>query len=377
MRLLHICNDYTGSKVHVNLYNNLDKLGIEQTVFAYSRGCDGNGKNYFESANTNFIYKGILKPYHRLFYYLKIKKVYDELLNSVDPRLFDVSHAVTLFSDGALAYRLYKEYNVPYVVSVRNTDINTFLGVAPHTWPSGIKVLKHASKIVFISKALMEKFKRHVVVRRILPEIQNKFVLQPNGIDNYWLDHQDYEQRNNHHVIYVGRLDKNKNVVRLIRAVLRLTKEIPDIHLHLVGGDGAYENTVCSFVEKYPQYLTYHGKIFNKSILRDLYAQCSVFAMASFHETFGLVYIEALSQNLPVIYTKGQGIDGLFDDSVGIGVNARSIDEITQAIIQIFTHPYSFSNTRVQFNQFRWSNIAARYKSIYNEITNKDTNNNS
>ena len=33
MNCLHICNDFMGSKVHENLYANLHKLGIEQTVF--------------------------------------------------------------------------------------------------------------------------------------------------------------------------------------------------------------------------------------------------------------------------------------------------------------------------------------------------------
>ena len=53
---------------------------------------------------------------------------------------------------------------------------------------------------------------------------------------------------------------------------------------------------------------------------------CSVFAMPSIFETFGLVYLEALSQNLPVVYTKGQGIDGMFDNTVGIGVDPLSVD---------------------------------------------------
>ena len=32
--------------------------------------------------------------------------------------------------------------------------------------------------------------------------------------------------------------------------------------------------------------------------------------MPSTGETFGLVYIEALSQSLPIIYTKGDGVYG-------------------------------------------------------------------
>lgn len=87
-----------------------------------------------------------------------------------------------------MALSLYKEYGVPYIVTVRNTDINEFLGYAPHTWVTGIKVLKAAKRIIIISKALKDKFCRHPLIRLHLKEIENKFVIQPNGIDAYWLE---------------------------------------------------------------------------------------------------------------------------------------------------------------------------------------------
>lgn len=46
--------------------------------------------------------------------------------------------------------------------------------------------------------------------------------------------------------------------------------------------------------------------------------------MPSYHETFGLVYIEALTQHLAIVYTKGQGVDGMLDSSVGEAVKASS-----------------------------------------------------
>lgn len=33
-------------------------------------------------------------------------------------------YAATLFSEGAVAYRLYKNYSIPYVIAVRATDVN-------------------------------------------------------------------------------------------------------------------------------------------------------------------------------------------------------------------------------------------------------------
>ena len=370
MRILHICNDYCGSKVHVNLYRRLDTLGVEQTVYAYYRGSDNEGKNRFKGELTTFLYRPILKGRHRVLYHQKVRIVYDDLIHFVKNYRYDLTHATTLFSDGPIAYRLFKDHGVPYVVTVRNTDINEFLVVAPWSWPMGLDVLKNARKIVFISKAPMEKFSRHFLIRRILPDIQDKFVIQPNGVDDYWLDHIQKEKTNlSHDIIYVGRFDINKNVVRLIHAVLGLKEKFPDVKLHLVGGDGWREKEVLSFVENYPQHLEYHGKVYDKDKLRELYAKCSVFAMPSIHETFGLVYIEALTQNLAVIYTKDQGIDGLLDERVGEKVNALSTKSIQNAICKILEHRSDYlASEVVNFERFRWDDIAKEFKRIYETI---------
>ena len=63
--------------------------------------------------------------------------------------------------------------------------------------------------------------------------------------------------------------------------------------------------------------------------------------MPSFHETFGLVYIEAMSQGLPIIYTKGEGIDGYFKEAtVGYSVNPKDVKNIVKKI-EMIIHNYN------------------------------------
>ena len=369
MRVLHLCSFFCGSKVHSNLYKELDALGVEQTVFACTRNSALEMPNEFEATHTDFVYRNIMKPIDRVLYHQKIRRSYRELLKAVTLSDYMLSSAVTLFSDGAVAYKLYKEYSIPYIVTVRNTDINTFLTFAPHTWPTALKVLRHASRIVFISKALEEKFCNHYVIRRILPEIKDKLVLQPNGIDSFWVDHVRREKRTpSHDIIYVGKFDRNKNIERLAKTILGLRQMYPDIHLHLVGGDGEREKEILRMVAENHENMTYHGKIYDKAELMALYRKCSLFAMPSIYETFGLVYLEALSQNLPVIYTKGQGIDGLFDETVGVAVSPTSTEEIQQAIRLLFGHREHYSNAAVDFNRFQWNDIAKRYTELYQAV---------
>lgn len=88
--------------------------------------------------------------------------------------------------------------------------------------------------------------------------------------------------------------------------------------------------------------------------------------MPSHHETFGLVYIEALTQHLAIVFTRGQGVDGMLDSRVGEAVKASSKADIKRAIDKIFRHRSNYLAAEVvDFGQFRWDTIASRYIEMY------------
>lgn len=369
MRLLHICNDFTYSKVHRDLFMELDKWNISQVIFTYHR-CNNYGINQFSSPRVKFIYsKRLVKFYHRLFYQLKLEVFRRELLSKVDVSQFDCINATTLFSDGGLAYSLYKRYHIPYIVAVRSSDINVFMRYLPHTWRMGRAILKSASKIIFISESTKRSFVKFWMVKDIIPDIKNRIIVQPNGINDFWLDNLNIIRNESNNILYVGQFVKRKNVLHLMQAVLKIRQFIPDVHLNLVGGKGKQEKKVLDCVSRYPETFTYHGEIFDRERLRKVYLENAIFAMPSHHETFGLVYLEALSQNLPVVFTKGEGFDGLFDIKVGEAVNSKSVDEIAYALLHILQNRDSYvDNVQINFDRFRWTNIAEHYIKIYASI---------
>lgn len=376
MHILHISSDFSNTKVHTNLYQHLDKLGIEQTVFNPIRKsmCDTIGRNEFKAERTHFVYADVIRPYHRYTYHIKRMVIFRSLKKKVDLSGIDLVHATTMFTDGGQAYKIYKKFHIPYVVAVRNTDINGFLDKLPNTWLAGRKILCHAKMIFFISKALMDKFANHKVIKPILPKIKNKMVMIPNGIDDYFINHISDEVRYGHKVLYVGNFSENKNVLRLGEAIklLRSEEMFHDVTLTLVGGGNDTDGKVQKMIESQSKIFHFLGPIHEKEKLVEIFRNHSVFAMPSITETFGLVYLEALSQNLPVIYTKGQGIDGLFDESVGIGINPLSVEDIKCSLKYVMESPKDFSNKRILFEKFTWSYVANKYVSFYKLLVKQD-----
>lgn len=377
MKVLQIANDFCHTKVHKNLFVNLDHLGIEQVIFNPVRDELHVGGNFFESEKCKIVYAHVVKPWHRYFYHLKRKIVFKEMLKRIDCKQFNICHASTLLTDGGLAYLLYKKYHIPYMVAVRNTDINGFLDKAPHTWLDARKILLNAERIFFISEGLKQKFEGHKAVRKIVPKIRHKFILLPNGIDEDFLNNISRDTNISHNIIYVGDFSNNKNVVRLVQAVLKLKKEsgFEDVKLTIIGGGKANGSETEKIIAENPNTVSFLGKIHNKQELIQQFRKHSIFAMPSIHETFGLVYLEALSQNLACLYTKGQGIDGLFDKSVGVPVNPLSVEEIKDALREMLLNRSKYSNNTIDFSQFGWSYIAEKYFNFYkNDLGMVDVN---
>ena len=88
--------------------------------------------------------------------------------------------------------------------------------------------------------------------------------------------------------------------------------------------------------------------------------------MPSIHETFGLVYVEALSQGLSVLYTKNEGIDGIFDEKVGESVHPTHLQEIIDALRLLLSQPNNYEALATnKFDLFSWRHIATKYQEIY------------
>lgn len=372
MNVLHISNGFADSQVHANLARELDALNMEQTIYCPVREQCFIGGNQFEGNNIKFIYSLCIKSWYKYVYYYKIWRLYQDMCSKVNLNTINYIHAHTLFSDGGLAYKAYKQYGIKYSVSIRNTDVNDYLRIMKHTYPYGRKILKNAENIFFISEGLKKTFVKTSFARSIIEDIKSKIVVQPNGIDDYWHQHISNELRHGHDILYVGDFTANKNVVRLGKAILDLKSlhGYEDVRLIIVGGekkgiawksDGLTQN----MIENNSQAIIAKGKIFEKDKLANVMHSCALFAMPSITETFGLVYLEALSQNLPVVYTKGQGIDGMFDETVGIGVDALSVDSIKNAIKMILDNPEKYGNKHVNFSLYHWKVIANNYYRYY------------
>lgn len=79
-----------------------------------------------------------------------------------------------------------------------------------------------------------------------------------------------------------------------------------------------------------------------------------------------------MSRGLPVLYTEGEGFDGLFPDGeVGYPVNPKDPSDMVRKI-KLCLNDYASMSKRCVENtkKFRWIDIARRYTTMYQKIVN-------
>ncbi|AWO01180.1 hypothetical protein DLD77_05480 [Chitinophaga alhagiae] len=370
MTILHICSDYAKQSIYNNLVTSLGRQGHYQIVYvpvrtAYEVGLYQNST----LENTVYHYAHILKKYHRLLFHLKIRTVLKDLASRTDPSAVDIVHAHFLFSDGAVALRLKQQYGKPYIVAVRNTDINIFFRYMKHLKGLAYKILREAKQIIFLSPSYQEKLLNDILPSSVARAIKNKCIVVPNGADEFWFDHM-HERRelttDTLRLLYVGDFSVNKNIPSIISAAKRLATVRP-VQLIILGGGGNGDKTVKTAAIAEKALVTLLPRTSDKNELLEQYRKADIFVMPSLFETFGIVYIEAMSQGLPVIYTESQGIDGYFPEGqIGYHVNPHNVQDIADKINAIAGNYAQMAAGATQAaEKFRWCKIADTYTRIY------------
>jgi len=181
-------------------------------------------------------------------------------------------------------------------------------------------------------------------------------------------------------ILFIGRLVGVKGVDRLIMAMPHVLQKKPNAKLVIVGlGDlqdylanlvktMRLENSVKFRFEFIPE---------EERILH--YAACDVAVFPSFYEPFGIVVLEAMSMERPVV-VGAAGVSGMReivipcgDEQCGYHVNPSNPPDIAWGIVSALENPEKMKwlgkNGRQRvLNDFTWDKIAERTIALYENI---------
>lgn len=279
----------------------------------------------------------------------------------------DLIHAHKFTVEGIIADTLGARTGTPFIASLwGDTDTKIFEG-KPRLRPHYRRVGSHAAFLLppapwttrYFSAALSldeSRFKQLPVITAADQIIAS----QPSGAPSLA-------------TVFAWDSWRRKGFDVLVQAVALLAPDIPELRLDVYGRGGPkallemtrlIEKSGASDRVALKQALD-HGKV------QETINSYAAFVLPSRRETFGMVYVEALLAGVPILWSRDQGVDGLFDDvTVGYSCNPQAITDIADSLRLLLAQESRLKGEirRLQeagaFEHLRRAGIAARYQEL-------------
>lgn len=279
-------------------------------------------------------------------------------------RDFDVIDAHYLYPDGVAAVRAARRLGKPVVVTARGSDV-TRLPSFPRQRRMILEALYGADAIVCVAQALKDELVR-------LGAPAEKISVLRNGVDLDLFRPLDREQArralnvSGPVIASVGHLIERKGHHFAIEALAAL----PRASL-LIVGEGPEKSALRRLAETtgVAARVRFLGALPHES-LAEVYSAADALVLASSHEGWANVLLEAMACGTPVVATPvGAAPDVVATPEAGLIARERSAPAIAEALAALLAAPPSRADTRAYAARFSWGETAAGLGRLFNAVT--------
>ncbi len=252
-------------------------------------------------------------------------------------------HCGQVFSTGFAGYGCRLLCAVPYTVYVYGADLLEFRD--RFFWGTALRrILKRATKVVAISeftrRAVLQCGAVEGQVQIVRPALDLARFAEPINRD---LARDKYGWTGRKVVLSIGRLVERKGQDSVIRALVEVAREVPEI-LYVIGGNGPHRGALENLANELGvgDRVQFLGFV-EEGELAQRYAAADVFSMVSREigdrgevEGFGIVYLEANACATPVLGGRSGGVeDAIADGESGLLVDPNKVAEIVSSLVRL------------------------------------------
>jgi sulfoquinovosyltransferase len=169
-------------------------------------------------------------------------------------------------------------------------------------------------------------------------------------------------------LVSIGRISPEKN----FEFLLKILEKCPETFLCIVG-DGPYRKTIES---TFPKNRTHFTGFLQGEKLAAAYASADYFIYASVSETFGQVYLEAMSSGVPVVAAEGKQMKEFFQNGEhGNTWKPGCVESAVKALHDtIADHDRLARNCRINALNHSWDGSADQIIEIYSSYVGYERN---
>jgi len=262
----------------------------------------------YENSGITIYNKNFLLPFRKESVLRAFRKYFKD-------KTFDI--IVSHMPSGILcADILSKELNIPFLAAVHSSDITVLSDFRYSAFKKRmISAYKNASAVLPRSFWLKDK------IKKLIPDLNKPVEIIYSGIPlALTSENEQYERAFNPKkckILTVSSLIKRKNIKTLILAFKKLKKKFPKATLEIIGeGPEKEKLEILAIKSKFDNKkdVIFCGALPKNEVYKKM-KQADIFILPSKNETFGMVYMEALSSGMIVCCTANSGVDGIIKDN--------------------------------------------------------------
>jgi len=290
----------------------------------------------------------------------------------------DVVHSHTWYAAfaGFMAKVL---YDLPYVATVHSLEPlrpwkEEQLGRSYHlsTWVERL-ALENADRIVAVSQQsrgeILELF-------NVKPE---RVVVIHNGIDlSKWKPLNTTETRKQYgiegdYILFVGRTSRQKGMVHLIDAMRYVDPGVTCVCCTSAPDTPEVEAEIAAKVAEQPR-IKWINILLKEEQYIELYSHCRVFVCPSVYEPFGIINLEAMATERPVVASAVGGIkEVVVPEETGLLVPPADPKALADAINRVLRNPewgrkMGLAGRKRVEQHFSWTSIAKQTLEMYKDL---------
>jgi glycosyltransferase involved in cell wall biosynthesis len=293
----------------------------------------------------------------------RMDKLYQEIIKREGK--VDIIHAHSAFWGAIAGAYISKKYNIPLVITEHSS-----LKYAKYARESYKKYIfesyEMADCLIAVGNGLKKEIQEYV--NKPIEVIHNMVDLKLFDVDKN--NNRNVSDKEEFNIFSCSFLEEGKGMECLIKAFAQAFRG-KNVSLK-IGGDGSIKSLLEKLVEdlKMDNQIELLGALSREEVAREM-KSCDAFALASEHETFGVVYIEALACGKPVIGTNNGGAEDIINDGNGIMAKKNSVEDLTKALKKIKENYIRYDKDKIrQETIFSYSEkvLVEKLKGVYKKV---------
>lgn len=294
---------------------------------------------------------------------------YAHLLMGFAPRIeFDVIHAHDWMTYPA-ALAVAGMSGKPLVVHVHSTEFDRSGDrVNQYVYDIERAGMHGAARVIAVSNMT-----RNIVISRygVPPEkvavVYNAVDLKDSSVTEGPVNFNKNERL----VLFLGRITMQKGPEYFVAAAKRVLEKVPNVKFVMAGDGDMFRRVIeLSAGLGIGHKILFTGFLRGDSVEK-VFRMADLFVMPSVSEPFGLVPLEAISQNVPVIISKQSGVSEVITHA--LKVDFWDIDEMANKIIAVLRHaPLGETLKRhahFEIRKLSWHDASQACLRVYEQVT--------